>query len=81
MVRASQRDAPQPRIRCKNETLHEFRAHDPISGVLSVPIIVLIAVGKALELVHKLTDPLAALPVAAGNPGLLASGLLIRSAS
>jgi uncharacterized membrane protein len=52
-----------------------------VGGVLFlVPIIVLIAViGKALEFVHKLSDPLAArFPLAAAHtPLLLASGLLI----
>ncbi len=52
-----------------------------VGGLLFlVPIIVLIAVvGKALSLVHKLTDPLAErFPMAADNtPVLLASGLLI----
>jgi uncharacterized membrane protein len=52
-----------------------------VGGVLFlVPIVVLAAVvGKALQLVHKLSDPLAArFPLAAGNtPVLLASGLLI----
>jgi uncharacterized membrane protein len=61
--------------------LANFARTTLVGGVLFlVPIIVLIAiVGKALELVHKLTDPLAErFPVAAGHtPILLASGLLI----
>lgn len=59
----------------------QFTRTTLVAGVLFlVPIVVLIAiVDKALGLVHKLTDPLAArFPVAAGHtPLLLASALLI----
>jgi uncharacterized membrane protein len=84
MIGSSCADRPQRRLRHwldQMKRLLNFARTTLVGGVLFlVPLVVLVAiVGKALELVHKLTDPLAArFPVAAGHtPVLLAAGLLI----